>query len=449
MHKGFARVSWVAAFALASACDDPLQAGVSAAGSSAHSGGAGRAGHASAPRDSDDAGEPLTAGQGGRLASAGVQLLVHGPRLGLQLTEADVAQDAAVISMHQEFYGIPWQAFETGSAPPVEWSSLLDEQAAFAHARPVFLSISMLNGARERLAATTRIESGQVKTDDTSSAACYDFARAPDAASKKQAYLRYVDDMVARFEPRFLNIAVEVNLFFEKCPAATPGLIAFLDDVYAHVKAQRPALAVFPSFQIDHLYGYSDDSCPDQTDRDACFERAYAQLQDIPRDRFAMSSYPFLSAIGSVDKLPADWFERGARLRNERPVIAETGWLSTPLVARRGSQCVTVFSFTVDDSAAYLGRVLADSERLNMDLVTWWSDRDLVPSQLMTDGPCNDDATFCSVLDIFRGPEQASAPEVPFLNEVLLKAFGSMGLRAYDGTPKSALMQLWAAAKQP
>jgi len=453
MHTGLARTSWIALFVLTAACDsesaaDQPQAGASKAGATA-SGGAGHAGHAGGAGDAPDAGEGLTTGASAALATAGVQLLVQGPRLGLQLTEADVTQDAAVIAMHQEFYGIPWQAFEKGSAPPKEWSSLLDEQAAGARAagRPVFLSISMLNGARERLAATTRIESGQVKTDDASSAPCYDFASAPDAATKKSAYLRYVDDMVARFEPRFLTIAIEVNLFFEKCPAATPGLSAFLAEVYTHVKQQRPTLAVFPSFQIDHLYGYSDDSCPDATQRDACFERAYAQIKDIPRDRFAMSSYPFLSGIGKVDMLPADWFERGARRQNERPVIAETGWLSTPLVARRGSQCISVFSFTESDSAAYLGKVLADAERLDMDLVTWWSDRDLVPSELMTDCPCSYDATFCSVLDIFRGPEQPSAPDVPYISEVLLKAFGSMGLRTYDGTPKAALLPLWTAVK--
>jgi hypothetical protein len=74
--------------------------------------------------------------------------------------------------------------------------------------------------------------------------------------------------------------------------------------------------------------------------------------------------------------------------------------------------------------------------------VTYWSDRDLVRSELMTDCPCKFDATWCTVLDIFRGQGSADAQ---FYGEVLLKAFGSMGLRHYDGTPKSAALDAWSA----
>jgi hypothetical protein len=395
--------------------------------------------------DDDDAGKALRP----LLAASGAQLLVQGQRLGLQLTAANLADDADVYAVHQEFYGIPWAAFEQDSAPPAEWRALLDELAAAAKTkqRPVFLSISMLNGARERLAATTRIEDGQVKTDDDSSAPCYDFATASDSATKQQAYLRYVDYMVDHFDPKYLNIAIEVNLFFEKCPTATAGLITVINAVYDHVKAQHPDVVVFPSFQIDHLYGYSDDTCPGTMSRAACFERAYTQIKGIRRDRFAMSSYPFLNKLGTAATIPADWFERGAKRAGERPLIAETGWPSTPLVARNGSACLTVFSFSEADSAAYLKRVLEDATRLHMDLVTWWSDRDLVTTPLMTDCPCQFDQTWCTVLDIFRGAEQPNMPEAQFYGEVLLKAFGSMGLRKYDGTPKTEHMKLWNDAK--
>jgi hypothetical protein len=245
-----------------------------------------------------------------------------------------------------------------------------------------------------------------------------------------------------------VNIAIEVNLFFEKCPAAVPGLIEVINAAYAAAKAKRPAASVFPSFQIDHLYGYSKDSCPDSTQRSQCFDAHYAQLAGIQRDRFAMSSYPFLNQIGSPDALPADWFSRAAMRGNERALIAETGWLSTPLVAKLDNgSCATVFSFDEASSAAYLSRVLSDAARLDMDLLTWWSDRDLVRSELMTDCPCKFDATWCSVLDAFRGSPVAGVPQAQFTDEVLLKAFGTMGLRRYDGTPKSAHVAAWSAAR--
>ncbi|HEY6562564.1 MAG TPA: hypothetical protein VI072_35095 [Polyangiaceae bacterium] len=390
---------------------------------------------------------PGDAGSRPKLAVSGAQLLVTGPALGLQLTRANVGDDADVIAVHQEFYGIPWAAFEQGSAPPATWVALMDDLASFARGqqKAVFLSVNMLNGTRERLAATTRIASGRVETDDTASARCYDFRTAPDASAKRQAYLRYVDFMVEKFDPAYVNIAVEVNLFFEKCASAAPGLIEVANAAYDAVKAKNAARVVFPSFQIDHLYGYSEDSCPDQGGRDACFDAHYAVIRDMKRDRFAISSYPFLNGVNTPGDLPADWFVRAARRAAERALIAETGWLSTPVIAKTSAgNCVQVFDYGTAHSASYLRRVLSDASAAGMDLVTWWSDRDLLVSQAMTSCPCTFDAGWCGVIDVFRGPAPTGLVDTQLFGEILLKAFGTMGLRHYDGTPKPELMTLWS-----
>jgi hypothetical protein len=225
-------------------------------------------------------------------------------------------------------------------------------------------------------------------------------------------------------------------------------LVDVINAAYDAAKAKRPATLVFPSFQLDHLYGYSKDSCADASQRDRCFDDHYAQLRGIRRDRFAISSYPFLNQIATTAALPADWFERAAVRGKERPLIAETGWLATPLAAKLDDgSCKSVFDYDDAASLAYLQRVLADAQRLHMDLVTWWSDRDLVPVELMTDCPCAFDSTWCSVLDAVRGPAVPAVPQARFLNEVLLKAFGSMGLRRYDGTARAAHLQAWRDAR--
>lgn len=408
--------------------------------------------------DTKDGAVEMGAGSGGSgapppfkpsLATGGPQFLTDGQRLGLQLTPANLADDAAVIAIHQEFYGVPWDAFAQNVAPPKEWSDVVSELATFVldQGKPVFLSLNMLNGGRERLAATARVEAGRIRVDDTTSERCYDFAAAEDRDARKTAYLHYVDFMVKRFSPKYLNFGIEVNLFFERCPEATPGLVAFLNEIYDHVKAADAKLIAFPSFQLDHLYGYADESCADSTKRGDCYDAHYAQLKGIRRDRFAISSYPFLSQIEKVANLPDDWFERAAVRGKEQPLIAETGWLSTSLVARNGQQCVTAFTNTEADATAYVARVLSDAVRLKIELVTWWADRDLLPAQFMTECPCSFNTTWCSVLDAFRGPEQPLNPELPFYGEMALKIFGTMGLRDYDGVPKNDMMKLWAAGK--
>ena len=409
---------------------------------------AGRPGSSGAGANGADAG---TSGQTRPflLASAGTQLLIDGPSIGLQLTEADLAEDVDLVAVHQEFYGVPWQSFVDGSAPPAEWSARMQALADHAHAVSdgVFLSISMLNGARETLAERTVIEDGQPKGEDNWAVRCYDFATAADGAQMRAAYLRYVEHMVELFAPTYLNFAVEVNLFFEKCPDAVPGLIEIANAAYAAAKAKQPGLIAFPSIQIDHLYGVADDSCPAGMDEDVCFERNYAQLEGLERDRFAISSYPFLQGQSLAD-VPDDWFERAAARGGERALIAETGWLSTDLIAQNGDQCTTVISANEAAAAAYLERVLADADRIPLELVTWWSNRDLLPAGLMTNCPCDYEPTWCQVVDVFRGA--AGGPLTPgadYIGEILLKAFGTMGIRDYDGKPKPALSALWNEAR--
>jgi hypothetical protein len=384
------------------------------------------------------------------LASGGVQLVVTGSPLGLQITPANLADDNDAIEVHQEFYGIPWDAFEAGTSPPPEWVALMGSIASAARAteKPVFLSLTMLNGGRSELAAKTVVDSGNVKSQDGWSTLCYDFHAAPDAATVKQGYLRYVGWMIDEFSPRWLNVAVEVNLFFEKCPAAIDGLVEVANAAYDAAKAKRADLIVFPSFQIDHLYGYSSDSCPSTSQRSDCFDAAYAKIAPLKRDRFAMSTYPMYSQFQTPDDLPIDWFSRGPARGGERPLVAETGWNSSSIVVQpRSGACAKVFTGSEADEAKYLGRVLDAAQTGGIELVNWWSDRDLVVDALMTDCPCTFDSTWCAVLDIFRGPATDAGPDTQAQGELGLKAFGVMGLRAYDGTVKPDVYARWTAAR--
>ncbi|MGH7285168.1 MAG: hypothetical protein ACRELY_26900, partial [Polyangiaceae bacterium] len=143
-----------------------------------------------------------------RLASGGVQLLVSGPALGLQITPADLQTDVDVTEIHQEFYGVPWDAFKNGTAVPAAWDAEMKSLAGSARAmsKPVFLSMTMLNGDRTTLAAQTRIAGdGSIQTTDHWAPNCYDFATAADGAQMKAAYLAYVDYMMATFAPAYLN----------------------------------------------------------------------------------------------------------------------------------------------------------------------------------------------------------------------------------------------------
>ena len=378
------------------------------------------------------------------LASTGVQAM-PGQTLLFQMGAANLADDVDVVSIHQDFYGLPWDEFETNQSPPAAWEVKMNELAAQTSGKPVFLSLQLAGGqGRRYLADKAVVTNGNLTTTQNWSVQCYDFASMADGAAKKQAYLRYVDYMVRKFQPRWVNVAIELNLFMP-CGSAWNGMVDVANAAYDTAKAAQPGVIAFPSIQIDSLYGGSD--CPTGMTRDQCYDANYAKLAGLKRDRFAISTYPYLqNDIKIVSNLPADWFTRAGDRGGERTVVAETGWISTNAVGSLNGTCLTALMATDDDQAAYLGRLLDDAQAHNMDLVTWWSNRDLLPAPVMTDCPCSFDATWCAIVNAFR-QTGGTDPMQQFYGEMLLKIWGTMGVRTYDGNPRAAINARWQQAR--
>jgi hypothetical protein len=306
------------------------------------------------------------------------------------------------------------------------------------------LSVTPFDGSRSNLAPQSVGSGGSVSTTPYGTH-CYDFSTASDAAANILAYTRYVDWMIDEFHPTWLNVAIEINLYFEDCGAsATSGAIQVSNAAYQAAHAHAPGIVTFPSIQIDHLYGYA--GCGSGVTQAECASANYANLTGLMRDRFAMSSYPIPLVAASAAALPSDYFTRGAAMGHERPLVAETGADSTAVVIAAGgtgNNCTTVFTEAETDEASYLTRLLADATANHFDLINWWSDRDLVVSQLMTACPCTFDSTWCAVNQAFRG---SGTDQEQAAGELALKAFGTMGLRDYAGSAK-ALYSTWQAAR--
>ena len=132
-----------------------------------------------------------------------------------------------------------------------------------------------------------------------------------------------------------------------------------------------------------------------------------------------------------------------------REMIEETGYDSEDIVARYGdASCITAVASNESEERAYLDLVLTAAQASNMDLVTWWSNRDLVPAKFMTDCPCTFDPSWCTIVDIFRGAAPANAgPAAQFYAEIFAKAFGTMGIRRWDGAPKGSVFARWQEAR--
>lgn len=376
------------------------------------------------------------------LASTGIQA-DPGSGLFFAMNPANLAEDVDVVSVHQDFYGVPWDAFAAGEAPPAQWVAVIDAVRASYAGRRIFLSLQLASGAnRAYLADRARTDAGgAVHVEKEWGARCYDFATAPDGPALRTAWARYVDWMVRRFDPEWVNVGIELNLFAVQCPGAWPGMVATERAGYDAAKLAKPSVVAFPSIQLDILYGRT--MCAGELG--SCYEANWAQLADLALDRFAVSLYPQGDPVWKhPEDVDADYLTRAAARAGERLLVAETGWGSTPARGTYQDQCVTGFPFSEADTDGWLARVLEAADASGADLVTWWSNRDFIPAAVSDS--CTYDSTWQPIVDVFRA-SGGSDPLAQYLGELTLKVFGTMGIRGSDGAPKGAPYRRWKAAQ--
>ena len=378
------------------------------------------------------------------LSSTGVQAAPGSPQFFSMADAADLATDTDVVSVHQDFFGVPWNTFAADAPPPAQWKATMDGLASEYAGRRIFLSLQLAGGTnRTYLADLAAVGTdGAFHVTGNWSAQCYDFATATDGSSMRLAFSRYVTWMVGEFDPEWINVGAEMNMFGAQCATAWPGIVDTERAAYDAAKAAKPSVIAFPSLQNDVLLGRQ--MCP-SGDRAACYEANFAALANLKRDRFAISTYPMGDPVWTKPSdVDADYATRAADRAGEKLVFAETGWDSAKLAGTRNGVCTTIGTYDEDEESAWLTRVLADADSHGSDLVTWWSNRDFLPASVSVS--CTYDSTWQPVVDVFRALG-GSDPNAQFLGEIQLKFFGTMGIRNFDGTPKGAPYRTWKAAQ--
>ena len=368
-----------------------------------------------------------------------------------QIGTEGLADDVDAVAIHEDFLGIPWERFANGQDPPEAWVAKVDALDAAAGVVPVFLSLQLVGGPGRAWLGnkTVVLDSGELGNSESEwSEKCFDFSGS-DGDHYREAFVAYALWMVDRLDPAWLNIAIEMNLYYEDCPRTWPALVEAEASIYASIKAAHADLPVFPSIVLESLYGL-DPGCTSSAttcleESAAVYEERYAALNGVARDRFAISVYPFgFESMREVERIPSDFFTAPAERGGEQLVIAETGWNSAPVRVQDTScgDCVTWRRNECGAQAAYLERLVKEADATDMDLLTWWSHRDFIPSGL---------SSTCD----YRGlpPEWKASVEVfqdslgCYLGDIVFKLWGTMGIRTYDGRKKD-VYSTWEAIKQ-
>lgn len=396
--------------------------------------------------DDDDDDDDTLPSRSFSLAAAPMRYLVGPWSVETVFDTAYFAGEIDLLSMHNDFFGLPWEEFAAGGALPPAWLAAMEDIKAQVETMGVgvFLSVTALDGDRDTLMGKARDDGGELVIDENWAERCFDFDASPDAAKWRTAYKNYVAWMVDFFEPQFLNNMIEMDLYAAACPAQYAALIDLANEVYEQEKTARPDLIIFPSFVMSEYWGFDDGlpcaPLPGQPPTDhSCFAAAVARDADIKRDRYGVSSYPsyYIQTWGS---LPADYYSALTEYTGERVVFAEIGVGSRDVIMQYPTPedaCIPVLYESENTHATFLQGLLEEANTLDSDLVTWWSFRDFLPAEMPSTCPCDAPDTWCVLYDAIQ--------EVGLLPLWLM--WGSMGILDYDGNAKQAV-QTWRSWRE-
>lgn len=352
--------------------------------------------------------------------------------------------DKDLLSLHaDDFLGVPWVEFRDGLPRPAAWENKWTTLANNASAtdKTLYLAVSPLGGRKTltpRVRADGSTESNWAPVDVNG---CYPFATEADAEGYKTAYINYLTYLINLVQPKYLSPAVEINILFTQCPAQKAAWIAWYTDVHNAIKSAFPALTIFPTFQMEHMYGISDAqaACTGGVSFAACFDQRLTEALTIPGDRIAFSTYPilwkYLSDYGF--SYPTNTYAEVKKATSRKIWISETGWMAVKMLQsyQHGTvgTCGPDFfpaNFANDtEHANYLAWLLGEAQTHGFEVVIWWLNRDYLDSATAATCPCSGINDTCTLADLFYSAGGDT-------DERLLRMFGNMALRYYDGSPR-------------
>lgn len=359
--------------------------------------------------------------------------------------------DKDLISLHvDDFLGIPWENFVAGTPLPIGWTSKLEllAQTAKTAGKPLYLSLAPLGGGNGRKSLTAGVDASGNKGAEgwatpTDSSGCYVFSDA-EAETYKQAYIRYCRYVIDLTQPRFFSPAIELSVSYDACPAQKAALNTWYSDIHRSLKATYPTLIIFPSFQMEHMYGLLPGSaCGGSITTDACFEQRLREALTVPADRLAFSMYPNLWKFIGQTVQQHDPFALAQSLTSKKIWVSETGWAAVRIPNPTG--CTDLFPASIANDGIqneYLSWLLSEAQTRRFEGVVWWLNRDYLDGPTAATCPCAGESSTCQLIATFNA---AGGPNA----EILLRMNGNMALNNFNGTPRPALTTWRTVLAQP
>jgi hypothetical protein len=265
--------------------------------------------------------------------------------------------------------GIPWEEALTGAPYPADVEAEINERLDSTPSdKRTYLALSPLNGMRTSLADYWGIAPNQPLPSPWDS-------RSFDNPSVISAYTNFASDLIARFNPDYFNLGIEVSELAINDAAAFDQLVVFTEAVANSLRAQFPNLRLMLSVAL---------KSPGSVDAAIITAEMPRLVQYI--DVVGISVYPYVffehSDKGNPANLPVNWLSQIDVVAGGKPVaIAETGWPAENLT-------IPLFGVDVASDAqkqnAYVTTLFDAAEMLDAEFIVWFF---LVDFDALWNGP--------------------------------------------------------------
>jgi hypothetical protein len=318
-----------------------------------------------------------------------------------------IGRDGDLVAQHFDG-GVPWPEALAGARFAEDFERELEGTARVQpEGHRVYLAVTPIAFERDGLAAYRGDQANQPLPAPWG-------GRDFDHPEVIDAYVAYVERLIALYEPDWVAYAIEANMLADLAPERFPAFLRLAEAVYGRLRAAHPALPLLVTLQAEWFH-----TAP------VAQAEAIGELLRYS-DLVAVSSYPFArpalltdaaSASGAADEaealvasIPAGYFAEIAALAPDKPfAITESGWPAEPI----GEPYPIAIAGSPNAQRAYVERLLREAEALDAAFVTWFFTRDFDEQWLQ---------------------QLADSPLAP-----TVRLWRDNGLYAGDGAPRPAL----------
>ena len=179
-------------------------------------------------------------------------------------------------------------------------------------------------------------------------------------AANLAMYKQAAADFAKKYRPAYMGFGNEINVLYEKAPAAFETFVALFAETYDAVKAASPETKVFTVFQLERMKGLQGGLFGGRNDA------ALAQWQLVGRfakaDLIAFTTYPGI-VFKDPAELPADYYAELSSRVGKPVAFTEVGWPSQMGVAG--------WETSEAEQAAFVARFLELSAAAKPALSIW------------------------------------------------------------------------------